>query len=336
MSQLADHGADVAGFELQDVIFDAPLQIPDNDQGVETVTQIGATQDTTGSPWWNFTVASHGGRDDFSYQTHYKGKIRLHYKVPVGSEVEQRIELKRQRLYIDAQIAKTHGYVFKAMATKDVQSNYGAKFTIAVLDSQTNEPTLIAKGVEIAYLGKSESTSQSLNDGLCWQTVGEADVDLLAPVEAREVIASRSLEWLSGEGKDFVSKSGTLSTTMSGCSTSFSGEATFLRINLWTKRNTSQKPIRATARSSSTGDGESDGKGSAWHLPEGHPACRNDAGREGSSRVLVSILNLDELKVLSGSSMVRRYVFTDILSGFLGNAATRFSQDTFIMEFEKP
>ncbi|KAM0244825.1 hypothetical protein ACHAQJ_010713 [Trichoderma viride] len=338
MSQLAEPGAEVAGFELQDIIFDAPLQIPDDDQGIETVTQIGSAQESTGSPWSSFTVASRGGRDEFSFQTHCKGKVRLHYKPPAGSEMAQEIELERQRyldaykdaekhclrpvpnfyekaaqvgmgfgpifqnlqnihrgsdrsrativipdtksvmpgqfehphiihpatldalaqtalntlsdngeglatsvvaaglenLYINAEIAKSPGHVFKASATRDVQSNHGAKFTIAVLDSETNAPTLIAKGVEIAYLGKSESTSQSPNDGLCWETVWEADVDLLAPVEAREIIASRvppeplkgewddslelitfayvrkTLAWLSGEGKDFVPKSGTL------------------------------------------------------------------------------------------------------------------------------
>lgn len=339
MSQLADPGSEVAGFELQDIVFDAPLQIPDDDdQGIETVTQIGSAKESIGSSWSSFTVASRGGRNEFSFQTHCKGKIRLHYKPPAGSEMAQEIELERQRyldaykdaekqclrpvpdfyekaaqvgmgfgpifqnlqnihrgsdrsrativipdtksvmpgqfehphiihpatldalaqtalntlsdngeglatsvvaaglesLYIDAQIAKSPGHVFKASATRDVQSNHGAKFTIAVLDSETNAPSLVAKGVEIAYLGKSESTSESPNDGLCWQTVWEADVDLLAPAGAREIIASRvppeplkgewsdslelitfahvrkTLAWLSGEGKDFVPKSGTL------------------------------------------------------------------------------------------------------------------------------
>jgi len=341
MSQLADPEAEVAGFELQDVVFDAPLRIPDHDQGIETVTQIGSIQESTretGNPWSNFTVASRGGRDEFSFQVHCKGRIRLHYKSPADSEIAQESELERQRfldayqdaeqhclrpvtdfyekaaevgmgfgpvfqnlsnihrgsdksraiitvpdtksvmpggfehphivhpatldalaqtalntlsdngkglatsvvaaglesLYINAQIATTPGHVFKASATRDVQSNHGAKFTIAVLDSYTDIPTVIAKGVEIAYLGKSETTAQSPNDGLCWQTEWEADVDSLAPAEAREVIASRvppeplrgdwddalelisfshirkSLEWLSGEGRDFIPKSGTL------------------------------------------------------------------------------------------------------------------------------
>lgn len=43
---------------------------------------------------------------------------------------------------------------------------------------------------------------------------------------------------------------------------------------------------------------------------------------------------LDRLRNADGSSMARRYVFTDISAGFLGNAATRFSQDASVMEFK--
>lgn len=43
---------------------------------------------------------------------------------------------------------------------------------------------------------------------------------------------------------------------------------------------------------------------------------------------------LDRLRNTDGSSMLRRYVFTDVSAGFLGNAATRFSQDASVMEFK--
>lgn len=94
MSQLADPGAEIAGFELQDVVFDAPLQISDDDQGIETVTQIGSTQESTGSPWLTFTVSSRGGRDEFSFRTQCKGKIRVHNKPAVSSDLAHEIELE--------------------------------------------------------------------------------------------------------------------------------------------------------------------------------------------------------------------------------------------------
>lgn len=93
MSQLADPGAEIAGFELQDVVFDGPLQISDDDQGIETVTHIGSTQESTGSPWLTFTVSFRGGRDEF-LSGHCKGKIRVHNKPAVSSDLAHEIELE--------------------------------------------------------------------------------------------------------------------------------------------------------------------------------------------------------------------------------------------------
>ncbi|KAL7791641.1 polyketide synthase [Trichoderma afarasin] len=501
MSQLADPGSEVAGFELQDIVFDAPLQIPDDDdQGIETVTQIGSAKESIGSSWSSFTVASRGGRNEFSFQTHCKGKIRLHYKPPAGSEMAQEIELERQRyldaykdaekqclrpvpdfyekaaqvgmgfgpifqnlqnihrgsdrsrativipdtksvmpgqfehphiihpatldalaqtalntlsdngeglatsvvaaglesLYIDAQIAKSPGHVFKASATRDVQSNHGAKFTIAVLDSETNAPSLVAKGVEIAYLGKSESTSESPNDGLCWQTVWEADVDLLAPAGAREIIASRvppeplkgewsdslelitfahvrkTLAWLSGEGKDFVPKSGTLKYYYEWMldvverrkdliTHPFVNEAEpFAEANKTNGpgavvlemvsrigvhqhgifQNTTQ-PLEVmlegkllhefyNAIGTTYNTAVSEYMGLLAHKIAGQATVLEVGAGTGGTTARI----LDRLRNTDGSSMVGRYVFTDVSAGFLGNAATRFSQDASVMEFK--
>ncbi|UKZ63366.1 uncharacterized protein TrAtP1_004597 [Trichoderma atroviride] len=479
MCQLADPLTEIAGFELQDV---------------------GSTRESTGSPWSTFTVSSRGGRDDFSFQAHCKGKIRVHNKPAVGSELAHEIELERQRyldaymdaekhcqrpvadfyekaaevgmefgpmfrnlynihqgsdrtraaiiipdtksvmpgkfehphiihpatldalaqtalstlssngeglaaplvaarlesLYMDAQIARNPGHMFKASATRDAQSNHGAKCTVTVLDSQTNAPIFIAKGVEITYLGKSEPTPQSPNDGLCWQTVWGADVDLLAPNQVQEIIASRvpsdplegewdnvielitfsyvrkSLEWLSGEGKGFVPKSGTLKYYYEWMIDTVERRSDLLTHPFVDKAESFAEAAQGNGPGgvvlemvSRIGRGQQsifqntiqplevmlEGKllhefynatgttfnvavseymGLLAHKMAGQATILEIGAGTGGTTAKI----LDRLRNTDGSSMARRYVFTDISAGFLGNASAMFSQDASVMEFK--
>ncbi|KAF7597000.1 hypothetical protein BBP40_011366 [Aspergillus hancockii] len=94
-SQLADPLKKVKGFELRDVQINRALQVPEEEEGVETILHLRPNRQRRGSHWDEFFIYSYQSKQ--GWQDHARGLIVTHYHTDrVGFDQDREDEIQVQ------------------------------------------------------------------------------------------------------------------------------------------------------------------------------------------------------------------------------------------------
>ncbi|KAE9379717.1 polyketide synthase [Stipitochalara longipes BDJ] len=502
--QLADRNEVITGFELRDVVIGNALRVPDNDQGIEVMTQLkppDGNGNSTSNHWSTFTIASRSSGKDGGWQIHCRGLVRLYYQsqstlfldqenaleqeayteahsqafanckrhdksfyedlasiglnfgptfrnitdlhvgsyagraifsipntkavmphnfeypfiihpatldaivqmvMPAITEIGEGltapvVPISVESLYLSSRVSSEPGTSFAAFSNGTMKSSTTWDASVCALESSTNSPVVVFKGIGLASLGEGPKQTLS-SESYCFETVWKEDIDLLSSKQSRNLIFARAgpeefgkthyemldliclpymqsiVYWLQGEGSQIIDLTGIRKLY-------YDWMRDKLQENAGLVADPADLAVRVEKASAVLGESEAGaivvemvnriGKnleglfgGTIQPLQimlEGewlYKFYRKGLGSSFNNHVAeymamlshknagqLSVLEvgagtggttgpiLDRLRNEDGTSMVARYVFTDISSGFLGNAAKNFAQDSGILEF---